>query len=110
MFPFTKAGLENFIAQAVYITAKKLGVNDSDMKSQAELYEEISKLDPVALDKLENFITEYRAWYELNFDETGNGIKDIKDPTKAQITMTNRDKTRAALLKHLESISKGAFS
>ena len=103
MFPFTKTDLENFISDIIFITAKEIKIQDIEVKSRAELLDEIEQKNPAAIELLKEFISAYKEWYDYNYDKDGNGLANLPDQKKVIDLINRRDKTRDELLKFIRS-------
>lgn len=81
--------------------SSKVSVQDYDLKSTAELWQEISQLNPTVFQLLQKFLATYQVWYTVHVKINNAGTSGNLTPQQNQQLITasqNRNQTRNALI------------
>lgn len=78
-----------------------LGVANIDLKSNAELYEEIANSGSDLIPLLNDFFNAYRAWYNYHLERDEKETFSDKEQAEVQQLMSVRNTTRNNLITKL---------
>lgn len=99
----TQAEINAFYVSVIQRVASRpsVDIQDWEMKSTAELLDEMSLIAPLVHAQLLNFLQAYQAWYDVHvgIDEAGTAGNLTNEQTAAlNSAIEARDATRAKLL------------
>lgn len=102
----SQADINAFYYQVIQKVASsaKVGISDWDMKSSAELLQEIPQKSTNVHAALIAFLNAYQAWYDVHVEIDKAGTAGALTPDQNHRLMQAieaRDSTRAALLKQI---------
>ena len=103
----TRENLHVFYHQVHQIVAKKLGIEDFELKSASELVDEIEKANPNVSSRVREFIKAYEQWFNVHqkIDEAGSsGNLSTQENQQLTAAMDARDTTRKELISELDKL------
>lgn len=99
--------LHQIISQAIRITARKLGIKDTEWKFMDELLDEIQNKNKVTSGLLNEFLNAYTAWFTYCEDcqtRGRNPADDSVEKEKYMALIQDRNSTRDKILEHFKQL------
>lgn len=93
----TEQDVTMVVRSAIIRVAKCIGIEDFDLKSNLEIYDEIKKTQTDLIYPLNTFINSYIDWYMFHKIRQYYSIISDEDKQKLLGLISNRDKSREQL-------------